>query len=198
MLTFIFISMKHTILIIPGLGDSGTGHWQNYWLEHFPNAVKVRQDNWAQPQLNEWLIKLQQTIAAIDGPIIAVAHSLAVSLFVHWTERYNDHKLIGALLVAPADVDSPLHTPAETWNFSPIPTSILPFPSIVVTSTNDPYITKERAEELAMLWGSDFVNVGALGHINSASSLEYWKEGQEILQRLIFKTAKNSPHIKIN
>lgn len=32
--------MKHTLLIVPGLGDSTTGHWQDNWLQHFPNTKK--------------------------------------------------------------------------------------------------------------------------------------------------------------
>ena len=179
--------LKPTILIIPGLGDSGEGHWQNYWLEYFPGAVKVQQDNWHQPQLKDWLHKLQETLDTIEGPVIVVAHSLAVSLFIHWTRRYDDSQVIGAFLVAPADVESPLHTPEETWNFAPIPKSRLSFPSIVVTSTNDPYISKERAELLAHHWGSVFVNVGALGHINSASNLGYWEDGQKIFSNLLSK-----------
>jgi uncharacterized protein len=182
---------NHILLIIPGLGDSGHGHWQNYWLESLPNAIKVKQDNWHQPQLTDWLKRLNETLESIDGPVIAVAHSLAVSLFAHWVTKDYNTKVVGALLVAPADVDSPLHTPEETWNFAPIPTTKLPFPSIVVTSTNDPYISKERAELLANLWGSEFVNLGALGHINSASDLGNWEDGQKILIELLSK-------IKIN
>lgn len=192
--TFVFpisnttkVPHKPTILIIPGLGDSGQGHWQNYWLECMPDSVKVKQDNWDRPQLQDWLSKLRETLDAIEGPVIVVAHSLAVSLFTHWVFQHYDKKVVGALLVAPADVDSPLHTPEETWNFAPIPTIKLPFPSVVVASTNDPYISKERAELLAHHWGSIFVNAGALGHINSASDLGYWGDGQKILGNLLSK-----------
>ena len=56
-----------------------------------------------------------------------------------------------------------------------------------MTSENDPYITFERAKYLAEIWGSDFVNIGEKGHINSESNLEYWEEGQLILEQLIEK-----------
>ena len=182
--------MSYTLLIIPGLGNSGEGHWQNYWLEHFPNSVKVEQKDWNQPQLKDWLKGLQETLDRIEGPVIAVAHSLAVSLFVHWVQKSNNTQVIGALLVAPADVDSPLHTPEETWNFAPIPLINLPFPSTVVGSTNDPYISIERAETLSKIWGSKFVNLGNMGHINSQSNLAYWEQGQEILNQLINEIEK--------
>ncbi len=45
----------------------------------------------------------------------------------------------------------------------------------------------KRKKYLAEIWGSDFVNIGQQGHINSDSDLKYWEEGQEILQKLIEK-----------
>jgi predicted alpha/beta hydrolase family esterase len=178
-------TMNYTLLIVPGLGDSGKGHWQNYWLTKYENSRKVIQNDWDRPVLSDWLNKLNEAIAAIDGKIIIVAHSLAAALVAHWSTTNNTQKIAGALLVAPADVDSRSHTPEETWNFSPVPLSELDYPSIVVTSSNDPYISVERAQFLAEKWGSAFVNIGPKGHLNSDSQLEYWKEGQGILESLL-------------
>ena len=116
-----------------------------------------------------------------------MAHSLAVSLVMHWTSKNSNPYIIGALLVAPADVDSPENTPEVTRNFSPIPIKKLTFPSIVVYSENDPFIDIKRAYYLAEKWGSKFINIGQKGHVNSNSNLEYWEEGQLILQQLIKK-----------
>lgn len=183
--------MKHTLLIVPGLGDSTTGHWQDNWLQHFPNTKKVVQDNWNQPQLQDWLSNLDATIKSIETPIVIIAHSLAVSLVAHWSQQNDTSKILGALLVAPADVESDIHTPEEVWNFAPIPLEQLKYPSIVITSSNDPYISAERAEFLAKNWGSNFYNVGSKGHLNLASELRLWKEGQEILASLIFSITEN-------
>lgn len=57
----------------------------------------------------------------------------------------------------------------------------------MIGTENDTYISLERAEELASDWGSDFVNIGQKGHINSDSNLEYWEEGQLLLKQLIAK-----------
>lgn len=179
--------MKPKILILTGLGDSGENHWQSYWLRKFENSTKLIQDNWNEPQLKNWQTNLNETILKLDTPTILVAHSVAVLLVVHWTSANNNPNIIGALLVAPADVDSPEHTPDIIRNFSPIPKLKLRFPSIVISSENDPYISIERAEYLAKKWGSDFINIGQKGHINSESNLEYWEEGQLILQQLINK-----------
>jgi len=183
--------MKHTLLIVPGLGDSTTGHWQDNWLQHFPNTKKVVQNNWNQPQLQDWLKNLDATINSIETPIVIVAHSLAVSLVSHWSQQNDTSKIAGALLVAPADVESSEHTPEETWNFAPIPLSNLKYPSVVITSSNDPYISVERAEFLSKKWGSHFYNVGQKGHLNFASQLGLWEEGQEILETLILSIQEN-------
>lgn len=176
------------LLIIPGLGDSGEKHWQNFWLQKFPNSTKVIQDNWDEPQLKQWLSRLDENIQQTKEPTILVAHSLAVSVVMHWLSHNNNSNIIGAFLVAPADVDSPEHTPDFLRHFAPIPMQTVPFPSIVIATENDPYISLERAKEFAFNWGSDFINIGQKGHINSESNLGYWEEGQEFLQQLITKT----------
>lgn len=65
-----------------------------------------------------------------------------------------------------------------------MPSNRLPFPSIVVASTNDPYVSEARAKHFAANWGSDFVSVGELGHINSQSMLGLWPEGLALLRKL--------------
>jgi len=177
--------MSITILIIPGLGDSGEKHWQTHWLKKFEHSVKVYQDNWDEPILDDWLTKLNETIENVNGKIVLVAHSLAVSLVAHWVEKHESTKIVGALLVAPADVDSPAHTPDIIRNFAPIPLSKLPFPTTVVASENDNYVTLTRAKFFADNWGSSFKNIGRKGHINSDTNLEYWEEGQIFLEEII-------------
>ena len=176
------------ILIIPGLGGSGEKHWQSYWLKKFDNSIEVVQDDWNAPKLNNWLNKLNDSILKLDAPIILVAHSLAVSLVLHWTNKYNNPNIKGALLVAPADVDSKTHTPEIVRGFSLMPTPKLPFPSIVIASENDEYVSIDRAKYFSEQWASDFINIGFKGHINSDSDLKYWEEGQIILEQLILKT----------
>ncbi len=180
--------METPLLIIPGLGDSGEKHWQTFWHQKFKNSIRVVQDNWDEPIREEWLARLNENILKLDKPTVLVAHSLAVSLVLHWAEKYNNPNIIGAFLVAPADVDSPEHTPESIRNFSPMPLYKLPFPSVVVASENDPYSLFERKKYFAEQWGSDFVNVGKQGHINSDSDLKYWEEGQEILSDFLSKT----------
>ena len=55
----------------------------------------------------------------------------------------------------------------------------------VVASSDDPYVTLERAEYLARCWGSRFVSVGVAGHINSESGLKDWAQGKVHLRGLL-------------
>lgn len=179
--------MEIQLLILPGLGNSGEKHWQTFWHEKFKNSIRLVQENWNEPILKEWLERLNEEITKLNQPTILVAHSLAVSLVLHWAKTNTNKNIVGALLVAPADVDSPEHTPESIRNFSPMPIYKLPFPSIVIASENDPYASFERKQYFAKEWGSNFANVGQQGHINSDSDLKYWEEGQLILQQLIEK-----------
>lgn len=177
--------MTPTLLIIPGLGDSGPEHWQTYWATHFKNSARVVQDNWETPQLKDWLVKLDEAIRAQEGHVILVAHSLAVSLVAHWAQIHSSSNVTGALLVSTSDVDTPEYTPDSVRNFAPMPLARLPFPSVVVASEDDDFVSPSRAAYFAKQWGSDFVNIGHKGHINAASNLGDWKEGQEILMNLV-------------
>jgi uncharacterized protein len=60
----------------------------------------------------------------------------------------------------------------------------LPFRSVVVASSNDPFVIVVRARAFATAWGSEFVMIGEAGHINSVSSLGDWPEGFSILRSL--------------
>lgn len=180
---------EYRLLIVSGLGGSGEDHWQTYWCNTLKNTDRVEQNNWDMPNKDSWLKNLNEDINKLNEPTILIAHSLAVSLVLHWLCIHENTKVKGVLLVAPADVDSPNHTPDIVRSFAPMPLQKIKIPSIVVSSENDNYISLERAAFFADKWGSTFVNVGPLGHINSESKLGIWREGQEILVTLIKKIA---------
>jgi len=176
------------ILTLPGYLGSDEEHWQSYWEQELDNISRVEQADWESPKLNVWLDALNTVIQNSDEPTILVAHSLACSLVNHWANTYESNKVCGALFVAPADVDSAKHTPEIIRNFAPMPLNKLKFPSIVISSNNDPYVALERAEFFADAWGSQLLNVGALGHINSESNLKSWEEGKRFLEELDYKS----------
>jgi hypothetical protein len=145
----------------------------------------VQQRDWDSPALVEWLANVDAALAREDGPVVLVAHSLACALVAHGAGRPAWASVVGALLVAPADVESPAHTPPETRGFAPMPSSPLPFPTIVVASLDDPYVAPERARHFARCWKAELVEIGARGHINAASGLGDWAEGRRLLGTLL-------------
>jgi predicted alpha/beta hydrolase family esterase len=176
------------VLIVPGLGGSGPGHWQTLWQAEIPGAVRVEQADWDEPRRDRWIGALENAIAANPGAIV-VAHSLGCILLAHLAAlRAID--VAGALLVAPADVERPMPAPGCVRRFAPVPISRLPFASIVVASSNDPYATSERAAAFAHAWGSDFVDIGDAGHINVASGYGAWADGRVIFDRLRERIAR--------
>lgn len=178
-----------TYLILPGLGDSGPDHWQSFWLKKFPNAIKLIQDDWNEPKLDNWLDKLNEALIDIQTPVVFIAHSLAVSLVLHWDKKYGNASkhIAGALLVSPTDVESKIHAPHEIQNFGPMPVHSISFPAIVIASENDPFVDLERAIYFANKWKTELINIGKKGHINSETKLGNWEEGQQILDKLLNK-----------
>lgn len=176
-----------TVLTVPGLGGSGPSHWQTLWERSRPDTVRADLGMWNTPHRNSWVTRLDQAIRGAQAPVILVGHSLGCLAIAWWatlSPQPYGWPVAGALLVAPADVDR-ADAPVEIRGFAPAPTLPLPFPSIVAASTDDPWIAADRAHSLAADWGSHFVDLGEAGHVNAASGLGAWYEGQELLERVI-------------
>lgn len=177
------------ILLIPGLGDSLHGHWQHRWEHKMANARLVDQDDWNTPMLEPWLNNIEQAIIMATRPVILVGHSLGVCAIVHTAQRLKDTKVKGAYLVSPPDLDENTNVPAEALPFANVPRDPLPFPSLLIASSNDVFCTIERAADLANAWGSEFHDAGEMGHINLESGHGPWPEGLMMFTRLM-KRAK--------
>lgn len=175
--------MSATVLIVPGVGNSGPDHWQSIWQAKDARALRAEQENWDFPERDEWVAGLDRAAKNIAGEIVVVAHSLGCLAAVHWALAEKP-LLRGALLVAPVDLETPDYPPG-VGGFTPIPLTKLSFPSIVVGSTNDSYCSLARAEEFARAWGSQFVNLGAADHINAAAGYGEWPQGEELLKELL-------------
>lgn len=170
-------------LIIPGLGNSGPKHWQTYFEESGENFIRIRQADWNAPVCEDWMAVIDQAVMAFDpATVVLIGHSLGCISIAHWAMKYR--RLIkGAMLVAPSDPEADIYTfPAK--GFAPLPLDPIPFPTIVVASNNDIWVTPERARFFAAHWGSEFIDIGPAGHINADSGHYRWDEGMEILKRL--------------
>lgn len=175
------------VLILPGRGNSGEGHWQTHWQKHNPSYQRVLQQEWHNPDLDDWVEALQAAISEKDTPVVLVAHSLAVSLVVHWANRYSG-PVQAALLVAPSDIEAPDYPPG-TRGFAPVPLQVLPFKTVVVASTDDPKISLPRAQHFANAWGARLEIAGAHGHLGAASELADWTFGAQLRDELVAHAA---------
>jgi predicted alpha/beta hydrolase family esterase len=175
------------VLLVPGLNGSGPAHWQTIWEQQFAECSKVDLGAWDEPHRNTWINNLNLAIHRADRPVVLVAHSLGC-LAAAWWARYEQREwgqpVIGALLVAPPEVDFfPLDERVE--GFAPTPSEQLPFPSRLIASRDDPWMGFHTAEALARRWGSTLVDVGEAGHINADADLGAWDFGREQLALLL-------------
>lgn len=163
------------VLIAPGLHNSGPDHWQSRWQGLFPAFERVQQEDWEVPDLPRWSARVDELRQrGSDGrPLLIVGHSFGALATVHSVAR-NADGVAGLLLVAPADPDK--------FNVAALlPQQALAVPSIMVGSTNDPWMAAPRAAQWAQRWDSRFINGGPLGHINAESGLGDWPDGLQTL-----------------
>lgn len=176
-----------SILTVPGLHGSGPIHWQTLWEQRLAFCTRVPLPDVDDPRPESWIAALDMSISKAAGDVILVAHSLGSIAVVEWAAfAFPDllQKISGALLVAPCDVEHGVRYPVLR-RFAPILREPLPFPSILVASSNDLCAELARSYEFSQSWGSDFINVGAQGHINAESGLGHWPFGLALLDKLM-------------
>ncbi|MFA9441726.1 RBBP9/YdeN family alpha/beta hydrolase [Uliginosibacterium sp. sgz301328] len=165
-----------TVLIVPGLHGSGPQHWQSWFESQLPGAVRVEQSDWETPYLPRWAGAVRRELDRANGHVWIVAHSFGCLASAHAAWDFRD-RIAGVMFVAPADPD-------KFGVREMLPDQHLGFPSVVVASTNDPWVRLMKAAYLAERWGSHFINVGAAGHINIDSGFGPWPEGLRIFEQL--------------
>ena len=177
------------VLVLPGWQNSGPRHWQSRW-EALHGDVRVEQSDWMQPLRGDWMMRLDEAIgeleAAEESPQVAlVAHSLGCHLVSAWAAHSRrTARVRAALLVAPADIERE-EFQAALHSFTPIVRQPLPFASLAVISSDDPFCALDRARAMAIGWGSQVLEVRARGHLNSDSGLGDWPEGRQLLADLL-------------
>jgi uncharacterized protein len=177
------LKLETMVLTIPGLYDSGPGHWQTYWEHELPDCLRVGQKEWTSPRREDWVANIEAAFNFGKPPYYLVGHSLGCIAIAYWAQT-SRRRVEGALMVAPADTERK-DFPAGPRGFRPLPTRALPFPTILVASEDDPWLTLDRAQQLAKNWRSRFVNIGRAGHINGAANLGSWEQGKQLLAELM-------------
>ena len=124
---------------------------------------------------------LDRAIGSATRTTVLLGHSCGSVAVAHWAAQY-DRRVAGAVLVAPSDVERANVAPAVAA-FGPMPLGVLPFPTLLIASEDDPCCAPERARMFARAWGSELVFVGRAGHLNTASGHGAWPEGKELVRR---------------
>jgi len=177
--------VKTRVLIVPGIGNSPAKHWQSLWEASDPDAfsrITLPQREWDNPRRGRWVAAIAEAMAGIGGNVVLAAHSLGCLAVAHWAASTSITPR-GALPVSPPDPDGPAFA-LDAQDFSAVPQERFGFRSIVVASSNDPYLTLEHARHCARAWGSRLHEAGATGHLSDGDGLGAWPIGRSLLDEL--------------
>jgi uncharacterized protein len=65
-----------------------------------------------------------------------------------------------------------------------VPRAALPFRTMVVCGSDDPWAELDRTLDFAGGWGADCRVLAGMGHINAESGVGDWPAGQDLLEML--------------
>jgi uncharacterized protein len=172
------------IIIVPGLGNSASDHWQSRWEAKLSNASRIIHPDFGKPSRALWVDSIVRAVDQATRPVVLVAHSIGVAAIAHAAPQLGG-VVAGAFFVAMSDWNRPEVLPGLAHDFAPLPREPLPFPSMMVASRNDPYCDFEVAGDYANCWGSFLMDAGNSGHINMESGHGPWPEGTMIFARFL-------------
>ena len=183
--------MPGTTLIVPGFHGSGPGHWQTWMESQVGGARRVAGIDWESPILGTWATAVRREVLRAPHPVWLVAHSFGCLAAIVASEGLT-HRIAGAMLVAPADPER--FTPrglreggrgaaADTLAAILLKRD-LGFPSLVVASSDDPWMNVRKLGCWSETWGSRLIGIGKAGHINTDSGFGPWPDGLALLHSL--------------
>jgi predicted alpha/beta hydrolase family esterase len=177
------VRQRSRVLFVDGWHGPDPGDWQELWAAGLPGAARVEQRDWHHPERDAWVARLDETIAGFDEPPVLIGHSLGALTVAHWVAAGARRPVAAAMLVTPADVER--HQRADISGFAPIPTARFPFPTLLVASDTDAWMTPERARHFAECWGARFTSAGAVGHLTVDEGFGHWPPGLELLEEFL-------------
>ncbi len=169
--------MKQKVLLLHGWGGSDTPHWQS-WLaseiaKDYGSVSFLKFSNFDFPDKDIWKKELLEKLDDFK-PDIVVCHSLANTLWFHLCNEENIKDVQKLYLVAPPSLKCSVE---EIKSFFPvaIPTNLHAKEVLLISSTNDPYITQKEAKELQVSLNVKIKILADAGHINSDSGYGEWQ-----------------------
>lgn len=165
------------VVIVPGLNNSDSLHWQSLWQDQLPDSRRIYIQDWAKADLEKWRQGIIKSLRGLPAPALLIGHSFGALAAASIAKDFPE-LIAGVLLVAPADPDK-FRIAAQ------LPQDLLPVPGVVIASDNDPWMKDSKAAFWSLVWGTDFLRLKGLGHINSQSDIGYWPEGIAQLGKLV-------------
>lgn len=162
------------ILVVPGRGGSCERHWQTHFERRHANARRVEQSDWDTPDLDAWARRIAAAALETGRRALVVAHSFGCLALARAVQVY-EADIDGALLVAPAE-------PERFGIATATLARKLHVPSLLIASSNDPWLRTWQAMDLANHWGSRYLNLGLVGHINVASGFGPWPAADQFAE----------------
>jgi predicted alpha/beta hydrolase family esterase len=174
-------SSETDILLLAGYEGAGPDHWQTRMASKLSTARIVEQPDWLYPTLGDAIGEVVRAVQDAARPIVFVTHSAGTSLLAHSIASLTQLNIIdrvkGAFLVAPPSSRALVDLQGIDPAFANLPRDPLPFRSVLIASSNDPFATLEESADLALAWGAKLIEAGEAGHINTASGHGPWPEG---------------------
>ena len=169
--------MKNTkVLILHGWGGSDSPHWQS-WLageiaKDYGSVSFLEFSNFEFPNKNLWKEELLKELSDFK-PNIVICHSLANTLWFHLCNEENIVDVDKLFLVAPPSLKCEVE---ELKSFFPVevPTNLHAKEALLISSTNDPYMSLEEAKSLQNSLGIEMEILKEAGHINTDSGYGEW------------------------
>jgi len=186
-------SAAPTTLVVPGLRDHVAQHWQTLLAARLEGAGRPVRS--VPPMGRDELScaarveAIEREARTIEGPLVIVAHSGGCIMVAHWARRTR-RAVHAALLATPPDFERPMPEgypgleALKAGGWLPVPRERLPFRSIVAASRDDPLAAYDRVLALAAAWGSECVDLGAVGHLNPASGYGEWPGADALIEAL--------------
>lgn len=168
--------MKARVLLLHGWGGSDDPHWQS-WLagelaKDYGTVSFPLLDNPHFPAKNRWVRQVEGLLETFR-PEIVICHSLANTLWFHLCHAGQIAPAWHLFLVAPPRLTCEIETIRTFFPVTP-PPSLFAQRAALITSTDDPYMTRDEAEALQRALDIPHHVIEGGGHLNADSGYGPW------------------------
>lgn len=169
--------MQKRVLLLHGWGGSDYPHWQA-WLaseiaKEYGTVSFLKFTHYDTPKLDVWMQELQAELIAFK-PDIVICHSLANTLWFHLCNRGMKTQVEKLYLVAPPSNNCSIPALSEFFPLQ-IPQKLFAHKAMLVTSTDDPYISETEAKIMQEKLQIPMKVLKNGGHINAESGYGEWQ-----------------------